>query len=62
MDIFEEYLIEFKLLVKDCEYKDVDDMIRDVIVFGIKDYKVRVKCIDEGLDLIFEKVINFVRI
>lgn len=37
-------------------------MIRDVIVFGIKDYKVRVKCIDEGLDLIFEKVINFVRI
>lgn len=60
-DTFEEYLTELKLLVKDCEYKDADDMIRDAIVFGTKDHKVRAKCIDEGSDLTLEKAINFAR-
>lgn len=55
-------MTELKLLVKDCEYKDADDMIRDSIVFGTKDHKARAKCIDEGSDLTLEKAINFARI
>lgn len=55
-------MTELKILVKDCEYKDADDMIKDSIVFGTKDHKVTAKCIDEGSDLTLDKAINFARI
>lgn len=36
-------------------------MIRDAIVFGTQDHKVREKCIGEGLDLTLETAFNFAR-
>ena len=36
-------------------------MVRDAIVFGTKDHKVREKCITEGSELSLEKAINFAR-
>ncbi|XP_048747984.2 uncharacterized protein LOC125660191 [Ostrea edulis] len=60
-EIFEKFLTDLRLLVKECGYKDPDDMIRDAIVFGTKYHKVREKCINEGSDLTLEKAINFAR-
>ena len=60
-DTFEEYLTDLKLLVKDCDYREPDGMIRDAIVFGTKDHKVREKCINEGSELTLEKAINYAR-
>ena len=36
-------------------------MIRDAIVFGTKDHKVREKCINEGSEFTLEKAINYAR-
>jgi hypothetical protein len=60
-DTFEEYLIDLKILVKDCDYATPDEMVRDAIVFGTKDHTVREKCINEGSDLTLEKAVNFGR-
>jgi hypothetical protein len=32
----EQFVTRLKLLVKDCSYKDLDEMVRDRIVFGTK--------------------------
>lgn len=58
--MFEKFFVNFSFFVKECGYQDQENMILDVIVFGIQDYKVYEKCIGEGLDLILEKIINFV--
>lgn len=47
--------------MKKCGYLDQDDVIRDAIVYGIQDDKVREKCIGEGSNLTLEKAINFAR-
>ncbi|CAC5398868.1 unnamed protein product [Mytilus coruscus] len=61
IDTFEEYLTDLKILVKDCGYATPEEMVRDAIVFGTKDHKVREKCITEGSELTLEKAINFAR-
>jgi hypothetical protein len=43
------------MLVKDCDYATPDEMVRNAIVFGTKDHKVREKCIT------LEKAVNFGR-
>lgn len=60
-ETFEKFLTDHRLLVKECGYQEQDDMIRDAIVFGTQDHKVREKCIGEGADLTLEKAINFAR-
>ena len=60
-DTFEEYLTDLKMLVKDCDYATPDEMVRNAIVFGTKDHKVREKCINEGSHLTLEKAVNFGR-
>lgn len=47
-ETFENFFTDLRLLVKEFEYQDQDDMIRNVIVFGTQDHKVREKCISEG--------------
>lgn len=60
-EMFEKFLTDLRLLVKECGYQEQDDMIRDAIVFGTQDHKVREKCTGEGLDLTLEKAFNFAR-
>ena len=50
-DTLEEYLTDLKILVKDCGYAKPNEIMRDAIVFGTKDHRVRGKCINEGSDL-----------
>lgn len=54
-------MTDLKILVKDCGYATPDEMIRDAVVFGTKDHKVREKCINEGSDLTLEKAVNIGR-
>lgn len=44
-EVFESFLQDLKSLVKTCEYKDSDHMIRDRIVIGIKDKELQEKLI-----------------
>ena len=57
----EEFLTEIRLAVNDCGYQDSnfrDEMIRDTLVFGIRNDQVRFKCISKGNELILQKAIE----
>lgn len=40
---FDDFLTELKILAATCEYKEEDNMIRDRIVFGVKDPEIKDK-------------------
>jgi len=48
-ETFEQFVTELQVLVKDCDFRDRDEMVRDRIVFGIKNSKVREKLINMDL-------------
>ena len=48
---FEQFLTKLKIEVKDCGYKDPDEMVRDRVVIGCYSQKVREKLIQEGSEL-----------
>ena len=58
---FKQFLTELKLLVKDCGYKDQDEMVRDRVVIGCRSQKVREKLIQEGSKLTLEQAIDIAR-
>lgn len=53
-DTTEHFVTTLKLHVKDCNYKDPDEMVRDRIVFGTSSTNVREKLINEGEKLTLE--------
>ena len=55
---FDQFVTKLKLLARDCNFKDTDDMIRDRIVFGIQLEKIREKLIIVGEDLTLDKAIQ----
>ena len=55
---FEQFLTELKLLVKDCDYADPDEMDRDLVVIGCYSSKAREKHVHEGSVLTLEKAID----
>ena len=57
---FEQFVTSLKLLVIDCSFRDdtKDEMIRDRIVFGVREPKVREKLINLGSKLTLEKAIE----
>lgn len=58
---FEQFVTDLRLLVKDCNYANSEEMIRDRIVFGIRSPRVREKLLDAGSDLTLDKAIDIVR-
>jgi hypothetical protein len=54
----EQFVIRLRLLAKDCQHNDADEMIRDRIVFGTNSSKIREKLINEGDKLILDKAIQ----
>ena len=48
-----------KLLVKDCDYADPDEMDRGLVVIGCYSSKAREKRVHEGSALTLEKAIDF---
>jgi len=57
-DASEKFVTNLKLQVKDCNYKDPEEMVRDRIVFGTSSSKVRERLINEGENLTLEKAIQ----
>ena len=58
---FDHFVTELKLLVKDCNYPNSEEMIRDRIVFAINSPRVREKLLCHGPDLTLEKAIDIAR-
>ena len=57
----EQFVTDLKTLVKDCGYEQQDEMVRDRIVCGTENVKVKEKLLSEGSDLTLEKAINVAR-
>ena len=57
----EQFVTDLKLLVRDCSFKEPDEMIRDRIVFGTNSRKIREKLINEGKELTLDKAIDIAR-
>ena len=57
---FDQFVTELKLLVKDCRYhpEEVNKVVRDRIVIGVRSNKIREKIINVGSDLTLEKAIE----
>lgn len=58
---FEGFVTALKLLVKDCDYANKEEMVRDRIVFGINSTKVREKLLNVGSELTLDKAIDVAR-
>ncbi len=58
---FEQFVTNLRLLIKDCNYANSDEMIRDRIVFGIHLPKVREKLLNVGSELTLEEAIDVAR-
>ncbi|XP_052778759.1 uncharacterized protein K02A2.6-like [Mya arenaria] len=59
-DSIEQFVTRLKLKITECRYQEntVDEMIRDRIVFGISNQKLREKLINEGETLTLERAIQ----
>ena len=60
-ETFEQFVTELQLLVKDCDYDKADEMVRDRIVTGVKNSKIRAKLLNEGSKLTLTKTLEIAR-
>lgn len=61
-ETFDQFVTEVQLLVKDCNFKETDDMVRDRLVIGIRNSKIREKLINIGSELTLEKTLEIARL
>ncbi|XP_062603293.1 uncharacterized protein K02A2.6-like [Saccostrea cucullata] len=55
---FDQFVTKLKLLARDCNFSDAEEMIRDRIVFGIQSEKIREKLINVGEALTLDKAVQ----
>ena len=55
---FEQFLMKLKIKVKDCGYKDPDEMVQDRVVIVCYSQKVQEKLIQKGSELTLEKAVD----
>ena len=60
-ETFEQFVTELQLLVKDCEYDKSDEMVRDRIVTGVRNSKIRAKLLNEGSTLTLTRTLEVAR-
>ena len=58
---FEQFVAELQLLVKDCDYDKQGEMVRDRIVAGVKNLKIRAKLLNEGSTLTLTRTLEVAR-
>ena len=58
---FEQFVTDLRILIKDCDYQQEDELLRDQIVFTVRSPKIREKLINKGSDLTLEKAIDTAR-
>ena len=56
-----QFVTDLKLLVKDCSFKELDEIIRESIVFGTNSRKFREKLINVGKDLTLDKATDIIK-
>ena len=61
-ETLDQFVTDLKLLVKDCDYRDSDVIVRDRIVIGIRNSKIREKLINIGNDLTLNKAEETARV
>ena len=54
-EAIDSFVTRLRLKLRDCDYLDSDEMIRDRIVFGTNSPKIREKLINVGRDLTLQK-------
>ena len=57
----EKFITALRILAQDCDFKDLEEMIRDRIAFGTNSLKVREKLISKGAKLTLDKAMEIVR-
>ena len=63
-ELFDDFVTDLKLLVQDCGYKDgkfQEEMVRDLIVFGVASSKTRERLIEEGDTLTLDEAIRIAK-
>ena len=60
-EIFDSFVTDLNMLVKDSGYREEERMVRDAIVFRCKHTKVREKCLDLADELTLEKAVKIGR-
>ena len=61
---FEQFVMDLRILIKNCGYATDElknEMVRDHIVFGIRNGKIREELIKEGSELTLDKCIDIAR-
>ena len=60
-ETFDQFVTDLHILVRDCAYPNLEEMVRDRIVFGVKSNKAREKLMCVGSDLTLTKTVDIVR-
>jgi len=55
---FDQFVADLQILVRGCQYDKPDEMVRDCIVFGVKNNKIREKFINIGSEMTLEKTLE----
>ena len=58
---FKQFVTELRLLVKDCDYANSEEMVQDHVDFEINSLEVREKLLNNGSDLTLDKTIDIAR-
>lgn len=61
-ETLDQFVTDLKLLVKECNYQEADNMVRDRLVIGIQNTKIREKLVNVGSDLTLEKAQEIARL
>ncbi|OWF39131.1 hypothetical protein KP79_PYT25202 [Mizuhopecten yessoensis] len=60
-ETFEQFTTQLQIAVRDCNYDKSDEMVRDRIVIGVRNSKIREKLINIGNDLTLVKTLDIAR-
>ena len=60
-ETFDKFVTELQILVKECQYDKPEEMVRDRVVFGVRNGKVREKFINVGSVLTLQKTLEIAR-
>ena len=55
---FDHFVKDLRLILMDCEYADLDDMLIDAIIAGAREKRVQERLLDRGKDLTLAKAIE----
>ncbi|XP_033745588.1 uncharacterized protein K02A2.6-like [Pecten maximus] len=60
-ETFEQFTTQLQISVRDCNYENSDEMVRDRIVIGVRNSKIREKLINIGNELTLNKALDIAR-